>query len=87
MSKKHLTLSDRIIIQTGLQQHLSLAKIAEKAGVSRSTVSREIKARRRLVKTSGGNLYPTEYLYTSSWLQKHLFPWKTPMPECLRRLQ
>ena len=55
MSKKHLTLSDRIIIQTGLQQHLSLAKIAEKAGVSRSTVSREIKARRRLVKTSGGN--------------------------------
>lgn len=55
MSKKHLTLSDRIIVQTGLQQHLSLAAIAEKTGVSRSTVSREIKARRKLVKTSKGN--------------------------------
>lgn len=55
MNKKHLTLNDRIIIQTGLQQNLSLAKIGEKAGVSRSTISREIKAHRRLVKTSGGN--------------------------------
>lgn len=55
MSKKHLTLSDRIIVQTGLQQHLSLAAIAEKTGVSRSTVSREMKARRKLVKTSKGN--------------------------------
>lgn len=55
MSKKHLTLNDRIVIQAGLQQCLSLAKIAEKVGVSRSTISREIKARRKLVKTSNGN--------------------------------
>ena len=54
MSKKHLTLNDRIVIQAGLQQRLSLEKIAEKAGVSR-TISREIKARRKLVKTSKGN--------------------------------
>lgn len=55
MSKKHLTLNDRIVIQAGLQQCLSLAKIAERIGVSRSTISREIKARRKLVKTSNGN--------------------------------
>lgn len=55
MRKKHLTLSDRIVIQAGLQQNLTLAKIAEKIGVSRSTVSREIKAHRKMVKTSTGN--------------------------------
>ena len=55
MSKKHLTLSDRIIIQSGLQQSESLAEIAKKIDVSRSTISREVKAHRRLVKTSGGN--------------------------------
>lgn len=55
MSKKHLGLSDRIIIQSGLQQKRSLAEIAKKVDVSRSTISREIKAHRKLVKTSGGN--------------------------------
>lgn len=55
MSKKHLQLSDRMIIQAGLQQCKSLADIAKDVGVSRSTISREIKAHRKLVKTSGGN--------------------------------
>lgn len=48
MSKKHLTLSDRIVIQTGLKQNLSLAKIAEKVGVFRSTIRRGIKACRKV---------------------------------------
>ena len=55
MSHKHLTYDDRLAIQAGLQQGLKVAQIAKKIGKNRSTVSREIKAHRRLVKTSGGN--------------------------------
>lgn len=55
MGKKHLTLSDRIVIQSSLQQKISLAQIAEQIGASRSTISREVKAHRKLVKTSNGN--------------------------------
>lgn len=55
MSKKHLTFDDRLAIQTGLQQGLSVAQIAKKIGKDRSTVGREIKAHRRLVISSKGN--------------------------------
>lgn len=55
MSNKHLTYDDRLAIQSGLQQGLKVAQIAKNIGKDRSTVGREIKAHRRLVKTSGGN--------------------------------
>lgn len=53
MSNKHLTYDDRLAIQSGLQQGLKVAQIAKNIGKDRSTVGREIKAHRRLVKTSG----------------------------------
>ena len=53
MNKKHLTYDDRLAIQAGLQQGLKVAQIAKNIGKDRSTVGREIKAHRRLVKTSG----------------------------------
>ena len=55
MNKKHLTYDDRLAIQAGLQQGLKVAQIAKNIGKNRSTVSREIKAHRRLVSTSKGN--------------------------------
>ena len=51
MNKKHLTYDDRLAIQAGLQQGLKVAQIAKNIGKDRSTVGREIKAHRRLVKT------------------------------------
>ena len=44
--KKHLTLSQRIIIENGLLEGKKIAKIAHEAKVSRCTVVREIKAYR-----------------------------------------
>ena len=55
MNNKHLTYDDRLAIQAGLQQGLKVAQIAKNIGKDRATVGREIKARRRLVTTSGGN--------------------------------
>ena len=55
MNNKHLTYDDRLVIQAGLQQGLKVAQIAKNIGKHRSTVSREIKAHRRLVSTSKGN--------------------------------
>ena len=51
MNRKHLTYDDRLAIQAGLQQGLKVAQIAKNIGKDRSTVGREIKAHRRLVKT------------------------------------
>lgn len=45
-AKKHLTLSQRIIIENGLRVGKKIRQIAREAGVSRSTVVREIKAYR-----------------------------------------
>ena len=55
MSKKHLTLDDRVAIQIGLQQGHRIARIAADIGKDRATVGREVKAHRRLVVTSKGN--------------------------------
>ena len=44
--RKHLTLSQRIIVENGLREGKKIAKIADEANVSRSTVVREIKAYR-----------------------------------------
>ena len=44
--KKHLTLSQRIIIENGLREGKKINRIAREAKVSRSTVVREIKAYR-----------------------------------------
>ena len=43
MSKTHMTLSDRVIIQTGLEKRESFKKIAEDVGKDCTTVSREVK--------------------------------------------
>lgn len=40
--KKHLTLSQRIIIENGLREGKKINRIAREAKVSRSTVVREI---------------------------------------------
>jgi IS30 family transposase len=45
-TKKHLTLSQRIIIENGLREGKKIKRIAREAGVSRSTVVREVKAYR-----------------------------------------
>jgi len=45
-TKKHLTLSQRIIIENGLREGKKIKRIAREANVSRSTVVREIKAYR-----------------------------------------
>jgi len=45
-TKKHLTLSQRIIIENGLREGKKIRRIAREAKVSRSTVVREIKAYR-----------------------------------------
>ena len=39
----HLTAEQRVAIQQGLREGLSMAKIAEQLGVNRSTVHREVK--------------------------------------------
>ena len=44
--RKHLSLSQRIIIENGLRVGKKIREIAREAGVSRSTVVREIKAYR-----------------------------------------
>ena len=44
--KKHLTLDDRISIQEGLDQGLSLGKIAKSLDKATSTISREVNAHR-----------------------------------------
>ena len=43
MSKTHMTLSDRVKIQTGLEKRESFKKIAEDVGKDCTTVSREVK--------------------------------------------
>lgn len=55
MSKKHLTFDDRLAIQAGLQQGMSVAQIAKNIGKDRSTIGREIKAHRRPMISSKGN--------------------------------
>ncbi len=47
---KHLTITDRIEIEKGLDQKLSFAAIARKIGVATSTVSREVKQNRTLAR-------------------------------------
>ena len=42
MKGAHLTLEDRKVIQTGLEQGLSKAEIARQLGKSPSTISKEI---------------------------------------------
>jgi len=50
---KHLTLSDRYIIEAGLRQHKSLTAIADELGKSRSTISREVNSRPQICKPRG----------------------------------
>ena len=84
MNKKHLTYDDRLVIQAGLQQRLKVAQIAKNIGKNRSTVSREIKAHRRLVSTSKGNkLYPSLYLHPDPRLPFKLFPRKETVQNSL----
>lgn len=51
--KKHLTFDDRVEIQQGLKQGDSFLQIADRIGKSRSTVSREVRARRTFVPSKG----------------------------------
>ncbi len=53
---KHLSFDDRLAIQAGLREQQDFTQIAEKIGKSRTTVSREILAHRRLVFSHKGNL-------------------------------
>jgi IS30 family transposase len=46
MKNKHITDSDRLIIEHGLKNGMSFREIATETGKHRSTISREILARR-----------------------------------------
>ena len=50
--QKHLTLEDRIDIQTGISQQETFRSIAEKMGKDPSTISKEIKRNRIMHPTS-----------------------------------
>jgi len=50
--QKHLTLEDRIDIQTGISQQETFRSIAEKMGKDPSTISKEIKRNRIIHPTS-----------------------------------
>ena len=50
--QKHLTLEDRIDIQTGISQQETFRSIAEKIGKDPSTISKEIKRNRIMHPTS-----------------------------------
>lgn len=52
---KHLTFDDRLEIQAGLREQLNFTQIAERIGKSRTTVSREVLAHRRLTFPRDGN--------------------------------
>lgn len=54
--KKHMTLDERITIQKGLREKKSFAEIAVLTGRSRSTISREVKARRTMEPQGEGNV-------------------------------
>ena len=45
-TQKHMTLDDRISIEKGLDQHLSLRSIALQLGKDPTTISKEIKKHR-----------------------------------------
>ena len=55
MKHLHLTLEDRHAIQSGLEQGLTKAKIAEQIGKDASTVGKEIKNRRKIRKGGAFN--------------------------------
>lgn len=46
----HMSLNDRVIIQSGLENGASRSSIAKTLGKDRSTISKEIKKRRSIVK-------------------------------------
>lgn len=50
MKNKHLTLDERIIIQEGINKGLSFNEISQLIGKARSTISREVLARRCIKK-------------------------------------
>ena len=54
MSKTHLTLSDRVRIQSGLDKSESFKKIAQDIGKNCTTVSREVR-NHFVVERTGGN--------------------------------
>ena len=57
---KHLNLSQRIIIESKLNDNISLRKIGEMIGKPHTTISREILSRRVLSKGNRFNNYNTQ---------------------------
>lgn len=70
MKNKHLTLDERIIIQEGINKGLSFNEISKLIGKSRSTVSREVIARRCIKKSSRETPFPC--LHLKNCKEKHL---------------
>ena len=56
---KHLNLSQRIIIESKLNENISLRKIEEMIGKPHTTISREILSRRVLSKSNWFNNFNT----------------------------
>ena len=52
---KHITLSQRIIIESNLNDNIPFRQIGENIGKSHTTISREVLARRILVKGNSFN--------------------------------
>ena len=57
---KHLNLSQRIIIESKLNENISLRKIGEMLGKPHTTISREILGRRILIKGNHFNNFNTK---------------------------
>ena len=74
-TQKHMTLDDRISIEKGLDQHLSLRSIALQLGKDPTTISKEIKKHRSFQEHNrlcfGKRLQKEKYLwYLCPCLQK-----------------
>ena len=70
-TQKHMTLDDRISIEKGLDQHLSLRSIALQLGKDPTTISKEIKKHRSFQEHNRFNEPANKYLwYLCPCLQK-----------------
>lgn len=73
-TQKHMTLDDRISIEKGLDQHLSLRSIALQLGKDPTTISKEIKKHRSFQEHNRFN-EPANKCALAKRLQKEKYLW------------
>ena len=65
--QKHLTLSDRITIEKGLNSSLSFAEIARQVGKDPTTISKEVRSHSKVKEFNGYGSIPcqaTEHIHS-----------------------